>query len=60
MSKKADIPDKGKTERQWSIRFPLDLHERIAREAQEQNRSFNAQVIWILRDYFKRCAREQP
>jgi hypothetical protein len=59
MSKKADTPEKGKTERQWSIRFPLDLYERIAHEAQEQNRSFNAQVIWILRDYFKRWAREQ-
>lgn len=31
------------------VRFPRDLHERIAAEAQAQERSFNGQVIWLLR-----------
>ena len=40
-----------KTVKQYSIRFPVDLYKRI--EAMREERSFNAQVIWILKEYFK-------
>lgn len=39
------------TEKQLSIRFPLDLFTLIAEQAKEQKRSFNAQVIWMLQEY---------
>jgi hypothetical protein len=44
---------KREKEKQLSIRFPLDLFTLIAEQAKEQNRSFNAQVIWMLQDYLK-------
>lgn len=36
--------------KQLSIRFPLDLYEQIERLAQTGDRSFNAQVIRLLRE----------
>jgi hypothetical protein len=33
-----------------SIRFPLDLLETVKQLAQEDARSINAEVVWILRD----------
>jgi len=47
------------TERQLSIRFPLTLFQLIAKEAAEQRRSFNAQVIWMLQDYLQLRAKEK-
>lgn len=41
------------TEKQLSIRFPLDLFAWIDTQAREQKRSFNAQVIWMLQQYVK-------
>src|SRR5262252_9264096 len=37
-----------------SIRFPLDLLETLKQLAQEDARSINGEVIWILRDYTQR------
>lgn len=37
--------------KQISVRFPEDLYQRIDKEAQEEDRSFNAQVIRLLREY---------
>jgi hypothetical protein len=42
-----------KDTKQVSIRFPIDLFAWIASQAKEHNRSFNAQVIWMLRSYIK-------
>jgi hypothetical protein len=36
--------------KQLSIRFPLDLYEQIDRLAREGDRSYNAQVIRLLRE----------
>lgn len=36
--------------KQISIRFPLDLYEQIDRLAREGDRSYNAQVIRLLRE----------
>ena len=47
MSKKKDET------RQISVRFPNDLHKRIDEEAQEGDRSFNAQVIRLLRECYQ-------
>ena len=42
---------KEKTVKQHPIRFPFDLYQRI--DQMREERSFNAQVIWILKDYFR-------
>jgi hypothetical protein len=36
--------------KQLSIRFPLDLYEQIDRLARQGDRSYNAQVIRLLRE----------
>jgi hypothetical protein len=41
--------------KQYSIRFPLDLFNRIDQMAKKDERSFNAQVIWIIKDYFRQA-----
>ena len=43
----------GKEEiKQISVRFPTVLYERINAEAIEGDRSFNAQVIRVLKEYY--------
>jgi hypothetical protein len=42
-----------KRTKQYSIRFPLDLFNRIDQMAKKDERSFNAQVIWMIKDYFR-------
>ena len=34
-----------------SVRFPLDVLAAIKQVAQEDGRSINAEVIWMVRDY---------
>lgn len=41
-------------EKRVSIRFPLDVWEMLHTLAQEDGRSVNGQVVWILRDYIKK------
>lgn len=36
-----------------STRYPQDVLEAIRQFAQEDSRSFNGMVIWILREYIK-------
>jgi len=40
-----------KNEYRTPIRFPRDLWETLKRLAQEDSRSFNSEVVWILRNY---------
>jgi hypothetical protein len=44
---------------QISIRFPLDLYEQIDRLAKEGDRSYNAQVIRLLRERLEELASRQ-
>jgi hypothetical protein len=37
-----------------SIRFPLDVLDAIRKPARQQERSFNGEVIWALREYAER------
>jgi hypothetical protein len=39
---------------QINTRYPADVYAAIKRFAQEDSRSFNGMVIWILREYIKR------
>lgn len=41
--------NKKQTEQRISIRFPQDLLEAIRKRAKEHERSFNGEVIWMLR-----------
>ncbi len=41
--------DTRKKEQRISIRFPLDLLELIRQQAQSYERSFNGEVIWLVR-----------
>ena len=41
--------DKDKT---VSIRFPYELYERISKEAKDERRSFNAQVLIALEEHY--------
>ena len=42
-----------------NTRYPADVYAAIKQYAQEESRSFNNMVIWILRDYIqKRQARQ--
>jgi len=45
--------EKNKKEQRISIRFPLDLLEAIRKRAKEHERSFNREVIWMLRALLK-------
>jgi hypothetical protein len=36
-----------------NTRYPHDVHEAIKKFAQEDSRSFNNMVIWILREYIQ-------
>jgi hypothetical protein len=39
------------SEQKIQVRFPVDVWQDIKQFAQEDERSFNGEVIWILRDY---------
>jgi hypothetical protein len=41
-----------------NTRYPADVYATIKQFAQEDSRSFNGMVIWILREYIKRRARK--
>jgi hypothetical protein len=45
--------------KQVSIRFPLELYEQIERLAKEGDRSYNAQVIRLLRERLEELASRQ-
>lgn len=36
-----------------SIYFPVDVLEAVRKQAQEDKRSFNAEVLWIIQHYLK-------
>lgn len=38
---------------QVNIRFPSDVHDQIKKLAASQERSFNGQIIWALRQHLK-------
>lgn len=42
----------GKETQSKTIRFPLDLVEKIEKEAKEQNRDFTKQVLHIVTKYY--------
>jgi len=37
-----------------SIYFPLELLEAVRKAAQEDKRSFNAEVLWIIQQYLEK------
>ena len=48
-----------KGERRISIRFPLDVLAAIRSLAKQQERSFNGEVVWALREYVARSDAER-
>lgn len=50
--------EKKNKEQRISIRFPLDLLEAIRKRAKEHERSFNGEVIWMLRILLKQDKKE--
>jgi hypothetical protein len=40
-----------KQEKSVSIRFPPDILEQLREVANQENRSLNAEVVWIVRQY---------
>jgi len=51
--------EKKNKEQRISIRFPLDLLEAIRKQAKEHERSFNGEVIWMLRTLLKQDKKER-
>ncbi|HEX4208657.1 MAG TPA: hypothetical protein VHZ51_31535 [Ktedonobacteraceae bacterium] len=43
--------DKEQTEKKIQVRFPVDVWQDLKQFSQEDQRSFNGEVIWILRNY---------
>ncbi len=41
-------------EKRFSVRFPLDLLETLKRYAQEDKRSINSEIVWIVREYTRK------
>jgi hypothetical protein len=39
------------SEQKVQVRFPVDVWQDTKQFAQEDERSFNGEIIWILRDY---------
>jgi hypothetical protein len=46
--------EKKQQTQKMSIYFPLDLLEAVRKQAQEDKRSFNAEVLWILQRYLEK------
>ena len=42
-----------KQEKRFSVRFPLDVLGTIKHLAQEDGRSINAEIVWIVREYIR-------
>ena len=40
------------------LRLPLKLYEQISQLAEEQKRSTNSQIVFILDEYMKECCKE--
>jgi hypothetical protein len=36
-------------EKRFSVRFPLDVLEAVKQAAKEDERSINAEIVWLLR-----------
>lgn len=48
-------------EQRMQVRFPFDVWQRLKSLAKEDGRSFNGEVIWILRQYIaERGKKEAP
>ena len=45
---------KTEKETKMNTRYPADVYAAIKQFAQEDSRSFNNMVIWILRDYINK------
>ena len=41
-------------EKRFSVRFPLDVLGAIKQAAQEDGRSINSEIIWLVRDALRR------
>ncbi len=48
-----------KQKQKISILFPVDILKDIREQAKRDERSFNGEVIWILRDYIRQRKGEQ-
>ncbi len=46
------------SEQKLTIRFPLDVLEAIRQLARAHDRSFNGEVVWALREYARRHAKD--
>jgi hypothetical protein len=46
-------------EKSIGTRYPLDVLSDIKHLAEQEGRSFNGEVIWILRDYIRQRKGEQ-
>ncbi len=42
-----------KQEKRYSVRFPESVLEAIQQAAQEDNRSVNGEIVWIVRTYLE-------
>ncbi len=42
------------SEKRFTIRFPLDLLANLKRYAQEDKRSINSEIVWILQEFSTR------
>ncbi len=47
----------GETERQYTIRWPLGVLERVRHCAREDRRSVNQQVVWMVEEALRRRGR---
>ena len=42
-----------------NVRFPPELAAQVKALAQEENRSINGEILWVLREYLARRQRKQ-
>ncbi len=50
---------KQETEQRISIRFPLDVLQGIRKQAKAHERSFNREVIWMLRTMLEQVQQKE-
>jgi hypothetical protein len=43
--------------KRYSVRFPLDLLQAVKQFAQEDKRSINGEIVWIVEQYVKQRKR---